>query len=244
MKSDKKKNVADEKAAVATKPNKNLYAILGVIVVLALIGGGYWWFTREKKTDCNDLTVGNAQSPTEAYKMLYASVKCKNPEKIKMVMSENSIGFAGFVSGQQKKTVEEVLANGFTATTFSETLPQMRDERIKDNFGALEVWNSQDKKWEDVPFILEASGWKAAFGDMFKGNYERPDIGQSVKEQLAANAANNNLIEVKPEMNANANNVNMIIPKNVPLNKNVPKPINPTISNVNPANVNKANVNK
>ena len=59
---------------------------------------------------------------------------------------KSTIGFAEGVSQQQKKPVEQIFENGFTATTFAAALPQMRDERIKENMGALEVWNSKDKR--------------------------------------------------------------------------------------------------
>lgn len=145
MKSDKKKN--DKKS------NQNIYIILGALVVLGLIIGGYWYFTKE--VDYKTVPVGNAKSPTEAYKMLFAAVKSKDVEKIKAMMSENTKAFAEFVAAQQKKSVDEVFANGFTATTFAEKLPQMRDERIKDGFGAVEVINPQ-KIWEDLPFLYES----------------------------------------------------------------------------------------
>jgi hypothetical protein len=240
-----------------------------------------------------------AKTPTEAYKMLFGAVKSKDPEKIKQIISENSKAFAEFVGAQQKKSIEEVISNGFTTTTFSETLPPMRDERIKDGFGALEVLN--DKKiWEDLPFIYESLitvetagnnreavlaivkenlkipedraeefvnalpqtiggftdvqaeeikqkmtqagavvavknvGWKLAIGDMFRGTWERPGIGQATREQEAANAANNNLIPVMP-LNGNANNMNVqvITPTNGNIvNKNVPQ-IPRTNGNVN-----------
>ena len=232
MKSAKKKTAEAEITAATKKSNKNLYAALGLLVILALIGGGYYFY-KNRTIEFKDVPVGNAQSPTEAYKMLFAAVKSKDAEKIKKMMSENSIGFAGFVSGQQSKPVEEVIANGFTATTFSPTLPQMRDERIKDNFGALEVLNPQTKQWEDLPFVREESGWKLAIGDMFKGTYEKPGIGKAVREQEAANAVNNNMTEVKPNANANTNGVNVITPTNVnAINKNLPQIIKPTNSNV------------
>ena len=242
MKSDNKKTADEEVAAATGKSNKHLYAIVGVILIAILAVGGYWWMT--KKVDYTTAPVGNAKSPTEAYKMLYGAVKSKDPAKIKQMMSENSLTFAEFVGGQQKKSVEEVVVNGFTATTFAETLPQMRDERIKDNFGALEVMNPQTKQWEDLPFIREESGWKLAIGDMFKGSYVKPSEGQAIREQVAANAVNNNLIEIKPDANVNANNANvqMIIPKNsAAVNKNIPNVQNvPNIPKMN----NAANVNK
>jgi hypothetical protein len=137
--------------------------------------------------------IGNAQNPTEAYKMLYAAVKTKDTDKIKMMFSKDTQGFAEFVAGQQKKDIKDVYANGFTATTFADKLPQIRDERVKDNMGAVEVYNEKDKKWEDLPFIKEDDGWKLAVGDTFKGTYQKPDKPQSEKEQEAANIANANM---------------------------------------------------
>ena len=214
-------------------------------MIAALLGGGYWWYSKSKTFDINSQPIGSAKSPTEAYKMLYAAVKTKKPENIKAMMSENSLGFAEFVAGQQKKTVEEVLANGFTATTFQENLPPMRDERIKENFGALEVQN-KEKVWEDLPFVLENGSWKLAIGDMFKGTYQKPAPGQSVKEQEAANAVNNNMVELKTDNSAmNNSNVQMIVPKNGGTLKNVPNipqmknTANTTVPKTNTANTNK-----
>jgi hypothetical protein len=134
----------------------------------------------------------------EVYKKLYTAVKAKNTDDIKQIMSKNSITLAEFAGSQQKKPIEEVLKNGFTATTFSEALPKMRDERVKDEFGALEVWNEQDKRWEDLPFIKEDGVWKFAIGDMFKGSFKSPGQGMAIKEQEAANSTNPNLIPMPP----------------------------------------------
>ena len=50
-----------------------------------------------------------AQSPTEAYRMLYAAVKAKDSDTIKQLMSKGSLGLAGMSAGQQKKPLEQVL---------------------------------------------------------------------------------------------------------------------------------------
>lgn len=134
--------------------------------------------------------TGVAQSPTEAYKMLFAAVKSKDTEKIRQIMSKNSLTFAEGASKQQNKPIEKVLENGFYASTFSAALPRMRDERIKDSFGAVEVWNEKERIWEDVAVVREADvsfqftgGDKAKFLEIAKGisGLEVNDGGSSVQ---------------------------------------------------------------
>ncbi len=145
-------------------------------------------------------------TPTEAYKRLYAAVKSKDTESIKRQLSQKTISLAEMSGQRFNKTNEQVFENGMTATTFSDTLPPMRDERVKDNMGALEVWNSKDKKWEDVPFVFEDGAWKLAIGEGFAGTYERPGMGRDFREKEAANAvSNSNVIIVPPNANLAGN---------------------------------------
>ena len=161
--------------------------------------------------------AGTNGSPTEAYKQLYAAVKSKDIEKIKSMMSKSSQGFAQMVAARNNTPIEKVYENGFTATTFSESLPNMRDERIKGEYGSVEVWNEKDKRWEDLGFVYEEGSWKFAIGEMFGGKFQSPGVGRAVKEQEAANALNpaNNMINALPS-NVNNSNVKMIIPKERP----------------------------
>jgi hypothetical protein len=163
--------------------------------------------------------IGNAQTPTDAYKMLFAAVKSKNPENIKKMMSKDSMIFAEGAAKQQNKSIESVLENGFYASTFSASLPKMRDERVKDNFGALEVWNEKERLWEDVAFIKEEDGWKIAVGDIFKGTYQSPGKSQSIIEKENSNAMN-------PNNSMSRGNINTNVDMNkIPItNVNVPKP--------------------
>ena len=72
-----------------------------------------------------------------AYKRLYAAVKAKDSEAIKAAMSKKSLDFAKMAAGQQNKPLEKVLENGFTATTFADSLPQIRDEHVAGDMGAV-----------------------------------------------------------------------------------------------------------
>lgn len=169
--------------------NKLAVFLLSIFILTAFSckgkeGGGN---VNSQKTTTTTANVGGAQTPTEAYTMLYSAVKSKQTDAIKKMMTQKTLGFAEGVAAQQKKPIEAVYENGFTATTFAATMPQMRDERVKDNMGALEVWSEKDKKWEDLPFIKEDDGWKLAIGDIFAGTYQKPAKGQAEIEEQATN---------------------------------------------------------
>lgn len=153
-----------------------------------------------------------SDTPTEAYKRLFAAVKEKNPEKVKGEMSERSRQLAEFTAAQQKKPVEKVYENAFTATTFSPTLPEIRDERVKGCWGAAEVWNSKDSRWDDLPFVNEGGVWKFAVGELFGGSFQSPGKGMDTREKEAANVARGNA--PPPNMMGNTNsNSNANVPK-------------------------------
>jgi hypothetical protein len=167
---------------------------------------------------CGSGASSDASSPTEAYKKLFAAVKAKNIDEIKSLMSKKTQEFAEMAAQRQNATVEKVYSNGFTATTFSPQLPEIRDERVKDGFGAVEVWNPQSNAWEDIPFVLEDGQWKLAYGDTFAGSYKSPGKGRDQKEREAANAARGGM----PEVNVNTNlmkNMNAAGPPNPAKNR-------------------------
>jgi len=128
-----------------------------------------------------------AQSPTEAYKMLYAAVKAKDSDKIKQLMSKGSMGLAAFNADRQKISIEKSLENGLVAPTLSDSLTEIRDERIKDNFGAIEVFNQRDNRWEELAFVLEDGGWKLAVGDLFQDTFKSPGKSRGQIEMEASN---------------------------------------------------------
>lgn len=143
-------------------------------------------------------------NPTEAYKRLFAAVKTKDANAIKATVSTKTHGLAEMLAARQKVAVEEVYKNGFTGTTFADTVPEIRDQRIKDNMGALEVWNAKESRWEDLPFIREDSGWKLAVGDLFANTYRSPGKGRDAIEREATNVmSGNSFKEVKPPGNIN-----------------------------------------
>jgi hypothetical protein len=148
-----------------------------------------------------------SDTPAEAYKRLYAAVKEKNTEKIKAEMSKTSQEFAVSLSQRQNKPVEQVFSNGFTATTFAPTLPEIRDERTSSCWAAVEVRNDKDQRWEDLPFVNEGGMWKFAIGELFNGTFKSPGKGLDIREKEAANAARGN-VPVAPNPIGDVNSVN------------------------------------
>lgn len=163
-----------------------------LLITLSLVGVAF---------ACSMAQTGTADTPTEAYKRLFAAVKAKDIDSIKKLVTKRSIELAATAAKRFGSTTEKMLENGQTATTFSDSLPEMRDERIKDNMAALEVWNSQEKQWNDLPFMLEDGTWKLAMGEQFDGTYQLPAKGRDQKEKEAANAANP--VPVRPLSDSN-----------------------------------------
>ena len=163
---------------------------------------------------CGGMPSGGA-TPTDAYKLRFAAVKSKNTDAIKKQLTKKSIEFGAMAAQRNNTPLEKVYENGFTATTFSENLPTMRDERINGDMGALEVWNSKEKTWEDLAFIKEDGAWKLAVGDMFAGTYKSPGPGRDQLEKQAANVPANSEI---PTANSNTP---IPVTNTAPLNKSV-----------------------
>lgn len=183
----------------------------GLLSFLAFLGFACQKQAAEKSvTPMETVKTG---SPTEAYEMLYAAVKAKDKDKIRQLMSKGSMGLAAMSATQQKIDVDKFLENGITGTTFSPTLPEIRDERIKDNFGALEVYNSQENRWEDLPFVFEDGSWKLAVGDIFQGNYKSPGDGQAEIERKTS--GNSNMM-MSTNSNSSANKMTQIPSANKP----------------------------
>ena len=186
---------------------RRILVIVFLAFIFTLMGCGTSTSTSEP--NCSAVS----DTPTAAYKRLFEAVKSKNTESIKAQMTKGSIELASMVSAQNKTPPEKVFENGFSATTFAQSLPDIRDERVNCNMGAVEVWNVKDQKWEDTPFMIEDGSWKLAVGDLFKGNYKSPGKGLATKEAEAANATRGNV--PVPTSNVNSNKiVNMSLPSN------------------------------
>lgn len=147
-----------------------------------------------------------SDSPTEAYKRLYAAVKSKDTEAIKRELTEKSIELAKMASAKNNTPIEKVFENGFTETTFAASLPTIRDQRIAGDQGAVEVWNGKKSIWEDLPFAKVDGAWKFAVGDLFAGTFKFETVGRglSFREGEAANAAGKGPIQGPPVSMSNA----------------------------------------
>ena len=184
--------------------------ILALTLLLAAAAAAFSCGGGTTGSNGNRTTIQNPNdTPTEAYKRLFAAIKAKNTDAIRNEMSAKTKEFAKAVAARQTKSEEEVLSNGFTASSFAPTLPEIRDERIRDNMGAVEVWNEKDNRWDELPYVREADGWKLAVGDLFAGTFKSPGPGRSVREQQAINATSPNngmqMAPIPPGANTNIN---------------------------------------
>jgi hypothetical protein len=154
-----------------------------------------------------------SDTPTAAYTRLFDAVKSKDTQKIKGEFSVRSQEFAESMAARQKSPIEKVYVNGFTATTMGATLPEIRDERILGCWGAVEVRNEKDARWEDLPFVNENGAWRFAIGELFSGEFKSPGKGQDAKDQEAANAMRPPQAPVNMMANVNTMNANVNVNK-------------------------------
>jgi hypothetical protein len=113
--------------------------------------------------------AGDQSTPTLAYKALYEAVKKKDPEAIKKTLSKGTLEMMETYAGMQKKTLNEVVENGLTETTFAPKLPETRNEKITGDLAILEVKNEKTGQWDSLPFAKEDGVWKLAIDTFFKG---------------------------------------------------------------------------
>ena len=85
-------------------------------------------------------------SPSRTYARLFQAVKSHDIEAIKRLMTIKSLEFGRLAAERNNKDPNKIFENGFTATTFSQSLPPIRDERISGNFGAVEVFNEKEER--------------------------------------------------------------------------------------------------
>ncbi len=112
---------------------------------------------------------GDQSTPTLAYKALYEAVKKKDSEGIKKTLSKGTIEMMTTYASMQKKTLNEVIENGLTETTFAPKLPASRNEKITADLAILEVKNEKTGAWDALPFAKEDGVWKLAIDTYFKG---------------------------------------------------------------------------
>ena len=189
--------------------------IIAAILISAFAAFGLACQNRNESNSAAKPVVVSGEggtTPTDAYIKLYTAVKAKQPDAIKAIMSEKTIGFAQCASQRQNQSFEKVIENGFTMTTFADTIPEIRDERIKDDSGSVEVYNAKESRWEDLPFIKENGSWKFALGDLFAGTFQSPGKGRAQLESEAANVNGSNLVPINPTAQSNINPGKVIKP--------------------------------
>lgn len=206
---------------------KSFFALPLIAVILLSGCGG-----ADKSAESGQLPVGNASSPTEAYKMLFSAVKSKDPEKIKAMLSKATLVFSENRARQMNQKVEEIIRNGFSQPAMGDTMPQIRDEQVSDRLGMIEVYDAKSKMWQMHPFINEDGGWKLAVGEAFAGTWQPPGKTQTQREM---DNSNMNPPQMAPGANVDWNNVR---PTNVdPRGGGLIRRPNPTLGNVKPQQI-------
>jgi hypothetical protein len=178
--------------------NRNL---LKFVLLTSVILAGIYLVSCETKQEPS----AEAGNVSKAFEKFFKAVKSKNTEEIKKTMSKSTIKFAEGIAGQRKLPVEKILENGFHRSTMTDDLPPMRDERVKDKYGAVEVFSKKDNRWEDIRFVFEDGEWKLAVGETWSGAFKSPGDSRTIRERKNANAAGNSDLVPYNKGNVNLN---------------------------------------
>lgn len=173
--------------------------------LLLLLSTAFLAFTACQSQPQNAQSPVTGDTPTAAYKRVFEAVKKKDTAAIKKEMSSTTQAFALSLVEMRKQSEEEIYKNGFFESMMNDSFPQLRDERVKDNYAAIEAITPKGT-WEDVPFVKENGAWKIAVGDVFQNTYQSPG-----KPASAANA-NTQIPQVVPAPNTNTNANVQVIP--------------------------------
>jgi len=141
---------------------KNRNIILLGVVVIAIVAIVFVVRSRGPKP-------GDQSTPTLAYKALFEAVKKKDPQAIKKVLSKGTLEMMETYASMQKKTLDQIVENGLTETTFAPKLPATRNEKITGDVAILEVKNEKTGQWDALPFAKEDGNWKLAIDTYFRG---------------------------------------------------------------------------
>lgn len=175
---------------------KKILIGLGVLS-LVVVAGVYYMLSKKE--------APSPAGPTLAYQELYKAVKGGKTDEIRKRLSKATIQFAEGAAARQKVPIESVLKNGFLSANLNASMPATRDERIKGNFAAVEIWSDKNKNWENAPFVKEDGSWKLAVGELFSGKFQQPGKPRSQIERENANAASNGGMVPYSNTNLNAN---------------------------------------
>ena len=108
-------------------------------------------------SSANAPATTSLSTPTDSYKTAYALREKKDVEGLKRVMSKDVMEFFEMMAKEEKKTVNEELAQMFEKPQAKS--PEVRNEKITGDTATIEYLDA-DGSWKPMDFVKEGSDWK------------------------------------------------------------------------------------
>ncbi len=102
---------------------------------------------------------GGGSTPTDAVKTFAEGLKNKNPEKVKSVLTENSLKMLEMGAKASNMTVDEFITSG-KASEGMKDIEEYRNEKIEGDAASVET--KHDGKWESINLVKQDGAWKLA----------------------------------------------------------------------------------
>lgn len=110
------------------------------------------------RQDCPEVEL----SPTEVFHSFYETAKEIDPERMKKLLTKETLFEMEMEAKQKNKTLEEFLRTE-SQIGLPATMPAVRNEKITGNKATLEMLREKPTIWLKVSFVKEDGCWKLSF---------------------------------------------------------------------------------
>jgi hypothetical protein len=110
-------------------------------------------------------TSTSASTPTEAFNIYYDSIKKKDVNTFKSLLSKGTLNMLEERAKRQSTTLDAAINEGIVEASkeVPATLPPTRNEKVDGDKATLEVNDEKKEKWETIHFVREDGRWKLSF---------------------------------------------------------------------------------
>ena len=136
--------------------------------------------SSENQTDSGSSSDSASLSPSETLKVFNKASNDKDVEKIRSVLSKETLEMVDANAKEQGKTFEELIKESDEMPAIE--TPEIRNEKIDGDKASIEVKNGVTGNFDSVPFVKENGVWKINFKKFIEDNMKKINEQMDIPE--------------------------------------------------------------